>query len=97
MANALLDGEEVTTCPFIWVDRDFALARGWLQGFPKKLGEVWITRDFGLGGPADPGAGRGRAPRRHLRAPTAADWPRPRSPSRDRRATAGRTTTRRRS
>jgi acetoacetate decarboxylase len=55
VANALLDGEEVTTCPFIWVDRDFALARGWLQGFPKKLGEVWITRDFGLGGPADPG------------------------------------------
>ncbi len=55
VANALLDGQEVTTCPFIWVDRDFALARGWLQGFPKKLGEVWITRDFGLGGPADPG------------------------------------------
>ena len=34
VVNALLDGEEVTTCPFIWVDRDFALTRGWLQGFP---------------------------------------------------------------
>jgi acetoacetate decarboxylase len=45
----------VTTCPFIWVDQDFALARGWIQGFPKKLGEVWMTRTFGLGGPADPG------------------------------------------
>lgn len=55
VANALLDGEEVTTCPFIWVDRDFAMARGWIQGFPKKLGEIWITRSFGLGGPADPG------------------------------------------
>jgi acetoacetate decarboxylase len=55
VANALLDGEEVTTCPFIWVDQDFALARGWFQGFPKKLGEVWMTRTFGLGGPADPG------------------------------------------
>ena len=55
VANALLDGEEVTTCPFIWVDQDFALARGWIQGFPKKLGEVWMTRTFGLGGPADPG------------------------------------------
>jgi acetoacetate decarboxylase len=55
VANALLDGEEVTTCPFIWVDRDFAMARGWLQGFPKKLGEIWVTRSFGLGGPADPG------------------------------------------
>jgi acetoacetate decarboxylase len=55
VANALLDGEEVTTCPYIWVDRDFALARGWIQGFPKKLGSVWITRSFGLDTPADPG------------------------------------------
>ena len=53
--NALLDGEEVTHCPYIWVDRDFALARGWLQGFPKKLGSVWITRRFGLDCAADPG------------------------------------------
>ena len=40
VVNALLDGEEVTTCPFTWVDRDFALARGWIQGFPKKLGTI---------------------------------------------------------
>ena len=67
VVNALLDGEEVTTCPFIWVDRDFALTRGWIQGFPKKLGSIWITRTFGLDSPADPGvSGRafgGRAPR----------------------------------
>ena len=55
VANALLDGEEVTTCPYIWVDRDFALARGWIQGFPKKLGSVWITRCFGVDSAADPG------------------------------------------
>jgi acetoacetate decarboxylase len=55
VANALLDGDEVTTCPYIWVDRDFALARGWIQGFPKKLGSVWITRHFGLDTAADPG------------------------------------------
>jgi acetoacetate decarboxylase len=55
VVNALLDGEEVTHCPYIWVDRDFALARGWLQGFPKKLGSVWITRRFGLDCAADPG------------------------------------------
>lgn len=54
VVNALLDGEEVTYCPAIWVDRDFALARGWIQGFPKKLGSIWVTRSFGLGGPADP-------------------------------------------
>jgi acetoacetate decarboxylase len=48
VVNATLDGEHVTTCPYIWVDRDFALVRGWIQGFPKKLGEVHITRSFGL-------------------------------------------------
>jgi acetoacetate decarboxylase len=55
VVNALLDGEHVTTCPYIWVDRDFALARGWIQGFPKKLGSVWMTRTFGLQCLADPG------------------------------------------
>jgi hypothetical protein len=55
VCNALLGDEEVTTCPYIWVDRDFALARGWIQGFPKKLGSVWITRRFGLDSAADPG------------------------------------------
>jgi acetoacetate decarboxylase len=55
VVNALLDGELVTTCPYIWVDRDFAVARGWIQGFPKKLGSIWITRTFGLDCAADPG------------------------------------------
>ena len=31
------------------------MARGWIQGFPKKLGSVWITRTFGLDTKADPG------------------------------------------
>ena len=57
--NALYEGEEVAYCPYIWVDRDFALARGWIQGFPKKLGSVWITRTFGLETAADPGVGPG--------------------------------------
>jgi hypothetical protein len=55
VTSGLVDGDEVTVCSYIWVDRDFALARGWIQGFPKKLGSIWITRSFGLGGPADPG------------------------------------------
>jgi hypothetical protein len=59
VVNALLEGEEVTTCPYIWVDRDFALVRGWIQGFPKKLGSVWITRTFGLECRADPGVCEG--------------------------------------
>jgi len=57
--NALYEGEEVAYCPYIWVDQDFALARGWIQGFPKKLGTIWMTRTFGLDGPADPGIGPG--------------------------------------
>src|SRR4051794_32241984 len=33
-------GETYSRCVFIWVDKDFALARGWYQGYPKKLGAV---------------------------------------------------------
>lgn len=59
VVNALLDGEEVTTCPYIWVDRDFALVRGWIQGFPKKLGSIWMTRSFELACAAAPALGPG--------------------------------------
>jgi acetoacetate decarboxylase len=54
VVNALLEGEPVTTCPYIWVDRDFALARGWVQGFPKKLGSIHMTRLFPLSSKAGP-------------------------------------------
>jgi acetoacetate decarboxylase len=53
--SGLLDGDEVTTCSFIWVNQDFAMARGWIQGFPKKLGEVWMTRAYALECRAAPG------------------------------------------
>lgn len=39
-------------CPFIYVDQDVAMMRGWLQGWPKKLGSVWMTRTHDLPGPA---------------------------------------------
>jgi acetoacetate decarboxylase len=52
VVNALLDGAPVTLCTFIWVDQDFALTRGHIQGFPKKLGAVWMTRTFDLDLPA---------------------------------------------
>ena len=57
--NAMYGDEEVAYCPYIWVDRDFALARGWIQGFPKKLGSIWMTRTFGLDTSADPGIREG--------------------------------------
>lgn len=61
VVNALLDGEPVTLCTFIWVDQDFALARGWIQGFPKKLGEIWTTRTFQLDCKAAPAVAPGGA------------------------------------
>lgn len=52
----LLEGERaselVNFCPFIYVDQDISLIRGWLQGLPKKLGSVWMTRSYGLDHPA---------------------------------------------
>ncbi len=37
-------GNLYSRCLFIWVDKDFALVRGYLQGYPKKLGSVHQTR-----------------------------------------------------
>lgn len=46
-------------CVFIWVDKDFALVRGHLQGYPKKFGSIHQTRPvaYGKAGPRlGPGA-----------------------------------------
>jgi acetoacetate decarboxylase len=53
MVAARLDGRSVGRVPYIWVDSDLSLARGHIQGFPKKLGTVAITRavTVGRGGP----------------------------------------------
>lgn len=47
------EGVTYSRCPFIWVDKDFALARGYHQGYPKKMGDIWMTRpvNFGKAGP----------------------------------------------
>ena len=42
-------GEVYSRCVYIWVDKDFALARGWYQGYPKKLGSIWMTRPVTVG------------------------------------------------
>ncbi|MFM8998885.1 MAG: acetoacetate decarboxylase family protein, partial [Actinomycetota bacterium] len=46
-------GEHYSRCVYIWVDKDFALVRGWHQGYPKKLGSIWMTRPvrYGKAGP----------------------------------------------
>jgi len=37
-------GQVFSRCVYIWVDKDFAVARGIHQGYPKKLGSMWQTR-----------------------------------------------------
>ncbi|GHH09557.1 acetoacetate decarboxylase family protein [Streptomyces lanatus] len=49
----------VAWCPFIWVDNDAALARGWFQGFPKKLGSIQQTRACSVASQAAPVVGAG--------------------------------------
>ena len=44
LVDAQLGGRAVTYCPLIYVDNDAALARGWTQGFPKRLGSIYQTR-----------------------------------------------------
>ncbi len=52
--NVKYKGKETALCPFIWVDNDVALMRGLLQGYPKHLGSVWITRPYLIPGKAAP-------------------------------------------
>jgi acetoacetate decarboxylase len=42
-------GELFSRCLFIWVDTDFALVRGYIQGYPKKLGSIYQTRPVTVG------------------------------------------------
>ncbi len=42
-------GQTYSRCLFIWVDKDFALVRGHLQGYPKKLGSIHQTRPVSVG------------------------------------------------
>jgi acetoacetate decarboxylase len=42
-------GKVYSRCVFIWVDKDFALVRGYLQGYPKKLGSIHQTRPITTG------------------------------------------------
>ena len=52
LVEAIFEGTLVNYCPYIFVDNDAALARGWAQGFPKKFGSVYQTRSFSAPSPA---------------------------------------------
>jgi acetoacetate decarboxylase len=49
VVGARFRGQPVSRCVYIWVDKDFAMYRGWIQGFPKKLGSIHMTRVFPSG------------------------------------------------
>ncbi|MEV4312626.1 acetoacetate decarboxylase family protein [Actinocrispum sp. NPDC049592] len=42
-------GRLFSRCVYIWVDKDFAIARGLHQGYPKKLGSIHQTRPHPYG------------------------------------------------
>jgi acetoacetate decarboxylase len=52
------EGGPASRCVYIWVDKDFAMYRGWIQGFPKKLGSIHMTKTMATGPcacPLEPG------------------------------------------
>jgi acetoacetate decarboxylase len=54
LVDALYDGKPVAYCPYIFVDNDAAIARGWTQGYPKRFGQVFQTRYYAATGKAGP-------------------------------------------
>jgi acetoacetate decarboxylase len=47
--HAMRGDRRVGRVPFIWVDSELSLLRGQIQGFPKKLGQIAMTRPIALG------------------------------------------------
>ena len=54
LVEAFYEGKPVSSCPSIVVDNDAAMARGWTQGCPKRLGQVFQTRYDAATGKAGP-------------------------------------------
>ena len=46
------DGTPANFCPLIYVDQDVSMLRGQIQGWPKKMGSIWLTRSLPLDHPA---------------------------------------------
>jgi acetoacetate decarboxylase len=43
------ESQTYSRAAYIWVDKDFAMARGHIQGYPKKMSEIWMTRAVTIG------------------------------------------------
>ena len=44
MLQCSFRGDPGYIVPYIWVDNDFTLMRGFVQGFPKKLARIYLTK-----------------------------------------------------
>jgi acetoacetate decarboxylase len=49
VVRCAFEGSTYSRCVYIWVDSDFAIARGTHQGYPKKLGAIHMTRPHPYG------------------------------------------------
>jgi len=52
LVGASFKGRPVSYCPYIFVDNDATLARGWTQGYEKRIGQVFQTRYYAATGKA---------------------------------------------
>ena len=49
VVHGTYEGKPMGRVPFIWVDSDLSLVRGLIQGFPKKMGIIAMTRPVEIG------------------------------------------------
>lgn len=42
--NVILDGQKYLYFPFMWVDKDWALIRGYINGYPKKIANISLSK-----------------------------------------------------
>jgi acetoacetate decarboxylase len=54
LMDALFEGRPIAYNPYIFVDNDAAFARGWSQGYPKRIAQVFQTRYHAATGRAGP-------------------------------------------
>lgn len=52
--SATYKGKPAGACPFIYVDNDNSMLRGWVQGMPKQLGTIRMMRPVAVNSPAAP-------------------------------------------
>jgi acetoacetate decarboxylase len=59
VAKAMFDGKPAAFMPYIFVDNDNSMIRGLIQGMPKQMGSIRMTRAFAVQSPAAAFVGEG--------------------------------------